>query len=169
LAADPKEALEQMLLNAHRLAVSLGDLGVFRHSEVSVAEWAIMKLLDGREDVPIKQISASSGVSRQRLRKIISELESKGLVVAGKSSAEDKRVHTISATPTATRVLSVISRQMQELVPKTAKSGRRRSLGVAARSMEQVGRAIRRNWQVKRSKRHKPERTGEQGVSQASS
>jgi DNA-binding MarR family transcriptional regulator len=160
LPADPKEALEQMLLNAHRLAVALGDLGVFRHSELSVAEWAIMKVLDGRQDVPLKQISASSAVSRQRLRKLVSELEQKGLVVAGKSTGDDKRVRMISATPTAAQVLSLISRQMQELIPEAAKSGRHRSLGLAARSMEQVARTIRRNWQGRSSKSSKADSDG---------
>ena len=161
---DPKEALEQMLLNAHRLAISLGDLGVFRHSEISVAEWTILKVLNGRRDVPIKQISVSSGISRQRLHRLITELEQKGLVVTEKSTAEDKRVRMISATPTATQVLSLISRQMQQLIPETTKSRRDRSLGLAARSMEQVARTIRRNWQRRRPNNDKSERSGGEPV-----
>lgn len=163
---DPKEALEQMLLTAHRLAISLGDLGVFRHSEISVAEWAVLKVLNGRQDIPIKQISVSSGISRQRLHRLLSELEQKGLVVTEKSTAEDKRVRMISATPTATQVLCLISRQMQQLIPETAKSPRDRSLGLAARSMEQVARTIRRNWQRRRPNNDKSGRSGSEPITQ---
>jgi DNA-binding MarR family transcriptional regulator len=146
---DATEALESMLINAHRVAMTLSDLSIFRDSELSVAEWAMLKSLGDRRDVPLKEISAAAGVSRQRLRKVVSELQTKGLVSTSKAQEDDKRARMISATPLATKVLSLVSQRMKNLFPATgpdaSQSKRSRSLVGAARSMDRVTRQLRRS------------------------
>lgn len=146
---DPKEAFEGMLISAHRIAVMLSEASVFRDSGLSVAEWAVLKQLGDRQDVPVKEVTAAAGVSRQRFRKVVSELESKGLVVSGRAQSEDKRERKISATPTAAEVLSLVSKQLQDLIPETDKPRRGRTLTSATRSMDRVLWVIRRKRMTK--------------------
>jgi DNA-binding MarR family transcriptional regulator len=140
---DLNEAFEFMLLSAHRIAVSLGELGVFQNTKLSVAEWAILKALGNRQNVPIKEIVAASGISRQRLRKLISELEAKGAVLTNRSDAEDKRARTISATPVAAQVVALVSKQLESLIADTGGPAPGRALIGAARSMRLVANTIR--------------------------
>ena len=150
---DPSEALEGLLINAHRVATTLGELGIFRDSEVSVAEWAVLKSLGDRQNVPLKEVSRAAGVSRQRFRKLVSELEAKGLVSTSRAKADDKRTRMISATPMAAKALSLISQKMQSLFPETGKGNRSRSLVGAAHAMERVTRAMRRSSTPRKGKR----------------
>lgn len=140
---DLNEAFEHVLLSAHRIAVSLSELGVFQNTNLSVAEWAILKALGNRQNVPVKEIVAASGISRQRLRKLISELEAKGAVLTNRSDAEDKRARTISATPIAVQVLALVSKQLEGLIADTGKPAPGRALISAARSMRLVANTLR--------------------------
>jgi DNA-binding MarR family transcriptional regulator len=144
-AVSPQEALEAMLLNAHRVAVTLGDFSIFQ-GELSVAEWAILKSLNNRQNVPLKEIATVAGVSRQRIRKLVSELEMKGLVATSKAEAQDKRARIISATPLAAKVLSLVSEQMKDLLPEEGKSKGGRPFAGAARALERVAKVMRRKW-----------------------
>jgi DNA-binding MarR family transcriptional regulator len=141
---DPHEALEGMLIAAHRVAVALGEINIFQESGLSVAEWAVLKRLGGRQDVPMKEVVAAAGVSRQRFQKLLSELRSKGLVEIARSQGEDKRARKISTTPTAARVLSLVSSQLKGLIPESGKPKRSRSLTGATRAMERTAKVIRK-------------------------
>jgi DNA-binding MarR family transcriptional regulator len=164
-SVEPTEALESMLVNAHRIAITLSDLTIFQ--EISVAEWALLKSLGDRQRVPLKEISAAAGLSRQRLRKLVIELQRKGLVSTERAEGDDKRLKTISATPLAAKVLSLISLKMKELFPddakETSKMRQSRSLVGAARSMQRVVKSMRRSWRPKKGKgrRAKAEAAGE--------
>jgi DNA-binding MarR family transcriptional regulator len=149
LSADPDEVLERILLNAHRIAVSLGELGVFRNAEISVAEWVILKTLAGRKSVQIRELSLASGVSRQRFRKIVSELEEKGLVTTDQSGGEDRRIREISATARADRILSAISSNLRDLFHEEIVQRRRSFLG-AEHSLERIAKVSRRKWLLKK-------------------
>jgi DNA-binding MarR family transcriptional regulator len=133
-----------MLLAAHRVAVAMSDMSVFQEGELSLAEWAILRSLRGRQGVPLKEIAQTSGVSRQRIRKLVSELEAKGLVSTSRSKAADKRVRLISAAPLAASVLSSVSAQIQALLPESGKAGRARPLSAAARQLHRTAKAARR-------------------------
>lgn len=139
-------ALEDMLINAHRTAVLLGELSIFKKSELGVAEWGVLKSLGDRQDVALKEISVTTGVSRQRFRKLVSELRAKGLVTYGGAQGTDKRTRTISATPLSAKVLSLVSQQMQTLFPGAESDKRRRAYAGARRSLRQASKAMRRRW-----------------------
>jgi DNA-binding MarR family transcriptional regulator len=106
----------------------------------------------------LKEIGATAGLSRQRIRKLVSELELKGLVSTSKSEAADKRVRVISALPLAAKVLSLISTQMQELLPEASESKRGNSFARAARALEKVAKGMRRKLRNKGSKAKKADR-----------
>jgi DNA-binding MarR family transcriptional regulator len=162
-SVDQTEALESMLINAHRVATTLGELSIFRDTELSVAEWALLKSLGDRQNVPLRKISTLAGVSRQRLRKVVSDLEVKSLVSTSRAKT-DKRTRMISATPLAAKVLALVSQRMRSLFPDTnEKTGKKilrgRSFVGGARSMDRVAKAMRRQWlpRRQRSKRSAPE------------
>jgi DNA-binding MarR family transcriptional regulator len=153
---DPDEVLEKILLNAHRIAVSLSELGVFKNAEISVAEWAVLKALAGRKNVQIRELSIASGVSRQRFRKIVSELEERGLVTTDQSGGEDRRIREISATARSEQVLSSISSNLRGLFHEDLVRRKRSFLGVE-HSLERIAKVTRRKWLLKRqSERKRP-------------
>jgi DNA-binding MarR family transcriptional regulator len=147
---DPDEVLEKILLNAHRIAVSLSELGVFKNAEVSVAEWAVLKALAGRKNVQIRELSLASGVSRQRFRKIVSELEERGLVTTDQSGGEDRRIREISATARSDQVLSAISSNLRGLFHENLVQRRKRSFLGVEHSLERIAKVTRRKSLLKR-------------------
>jgi DNA-binding MarR family transcriptional regulator len=145
-SVDTNEAFEGMLIAAHRAAVALGEIGVFQQGDLSVAEWALLKQLDGRQDVPLRQITAAAGVSRQRFRRLVLELETKGFVTTGRAVGNDRRARTVSATPMAAEVLSLVSEQMQDLIVETDKPRDGRQFVTAGRALDRTVKSIRRRW-----------------------
>ena len=149
-----KEALEDVLLSAHRIAVSMGEINAFRDASVSIAEWAILRTIGDRKNVSLREIGVAAGVSRQRIRKVLSDLQAKGLVTMGRSEEADKRARTISATPGTARVLAAVSQQMQGLLPD-GQSKQNRRLAVAARTLDRLAKHVRRSLEPARPRRKK--------------
>jgi len=149
-----KEALEDVLLSAHRIAVSMGEINAFRDANVSIAEWAILRTIGNRKDVSLREIGVATGVSRQRIRKLLSDLQSKDLVTMGRSEGADKRARTISATAGAARVLAAVSQQMQGLLPD-GQSKQNHRLAVAARTLDRLAKHVRRSLAPARPRRKK--------------
>jgi len=141
---DPNEAMEDLLVNAHRMAVSLGELSVFQEHNLSVAEWAILRSIRNRQDVPLKEVAAAAGVSRQRIRKLVSELQAKGLVTVNQSDSQDKRTRSLSPTPAAATIVAAVSQQMQGLI-RTSGAKQTRKLAGTARSVERLAKAMQRS------------------------
>jgi DNA-binding MarR family transcriptional regulator len=151
----PGEAVEIMLLNAHRVAVIMTDSGVFQESKLSLAEWAILKAIDGRQDLPLRKLQAAGGVSRQRMRKVLAELEAKRLVAVRQSDSNDKRSRSISATPAAASTLAAVSEGLQKLLPDSIKERRGRAFAGAAGAMEQLA-----GFMLRAASKEKPNRKG---------
>jgi DNA-binding MarR family transcriptional regulator len=132
-----------VLLSAHRIAVSMGEMNAFRDANVSIAEWAVLRTIGNRQNVSLKEIGVASGVSRQRIRKVLSDLQSKGLIALGKSEGSDRRGRAVSATAATAGVLAAVSQQMQVLVPE-GQGRQSRRLAVAARTLDKLGKQVRR-------------------------
>ncbi|MPZ57862.1 MAG: MarR family transcriptional regulator [Rhizobiales bacterium] len=152
---DPKNALEDALLSAHRIAVAIGEINAFRDANVSLAEWGILRTIGARKDVSLKEVSVAAGVSRQRVRKVLSDLQAKDLVTMGKSEGTDKRMRTISATPATARVLASVSQQMHGLLSQTGQGQQSRRLAGAARSLNRLAKHVRRSLAAGRPGRKK--------------
>jgi DNA-binding MarR family transcriptional regulator len=157
---DPGEAIEDLLVSAHRMAVSLGELSVFEEHNLSVAEWAILRSIRKRQDVPLKEVGGAAGVSRQRIRKLVSELQTKGLVTVGQTDSQDKRTRSLSPTPAAETMVAAVSLQMQGLIPTAGQSKLTRKLAGTARSVERLAKAMQRSMARRKTGRKKRERGG---------
>lgn len=149
---DSKEAIEEVLLGAHRIAVSLGEIRAFRDANVSIAEWAILRAVGDRKGVPLREIGAAAGTSRQRIRKVLSDLQEKNLVTIGKPEGADRRLRTISSTPNTARVLASVSQQMQALLAG-AQDKHNRRIAAAARTLDRLSKQVRRGLATDRPKR----------------
>jgi DNA-binding MarR family transcriptional regulator len=137
-------ALESLLLSAHQAAVSLGELSAFEDNGVTVAEWAILKSIGGRRSISLKEVSATAGISRQRVRKVVSELEAKNFVIASRAQAEDRRVRLLSATEAGDAKLAAISSQVHAVFSNFAQEKHTRRLVVAASTMRRIARLVQR-------------------------
>jgi len=144
-AIQAKTALEDLLLSAHRFALSAGAIGAFVASGLTVAEWGMLRTIGSRQDVPLKEVLAASRLSRQRIRTLLSDLQQKGLIISKQSSAGDKRARTVSATAKASSVLSSISTQMEELLSKTGQEKQGPKLVGVARSLDRLANQLRRS------------------------
>lgn len=143
--ASQGELLEMIVLHAYRAAISLIDSDVFEKGGLSAAEWAIVKALANRQDVQMREIVAASGISRQRLRKLLIELEQKGAVTTNRSETLDKRARLISSTPAASVLLAGISERFAVLLAGADSHTSERGLAITARSVRRIADAIRLN------------------------
>jgi DNA-binding MarR family transcriptional regulator len=143
-ALDPKEALETLLTQVHRLATTIGDADLFKSGNPSVAEWVLLKAIGGRQKVPLREIHLKAGLSRQRMRKVISELKAKNFLTVERSETDDKRAQLISATPQGINMLTSISVSLQGMVGEAVGEKRSQGLVRSARTLDQLSRALRR-------------------------
>jgi len=144
VSISPAAAFEDLLLKAHRLASVLSDSDVFAANSIGVSEWAVLKAI-GDGEVPLTHVLRSTGLSRQRIRTVLTDLESKGLATVQKPAEGDKRKRTLIATPRAADVLSAISKGLEERGGKLKRKGEKGSkrFASAARLSEKVAKAIR--------------------------
>jgi DNA-binding MarR family transcriptional regulator len=142
-ALDPKEALETLLVQVHRLATTLSDADPFKSGNPGVAEWVILKAINGRQKVPLREIHFKAGLSRQRMRKVIAELEGKNFLAVDKSESNDKRARLVSATPQGINMLASISASLQGRFGEAVSGKRGQGLVRSARTLEQLLRALR--------------------------
>jgi DNA-binding MarR family transcriptional regulator len=140
---DPNAALEDLIFSARGLAAALNETDVFDQHNISLEEWAILRVLIGRNEVPLKEVARSAGVSRARMRGLISALQMKGMVKTAKTTSGGKEARTVSATERAAALRPTISRYLQELVGAGGdKHGR--IFWRAANTLNRLQRALRR-------------------------
>jgi DNA-binding MarR family transcriptional regulator len=139
-----------LLLAAHRLSNALADNGVFRSNEISVSEWAVLSALQKRREMHLRDIVRESGVSRQRINKVLRELDAKDLVTVGQTADGDKRRRVVALTGKAARTCSEIRTGLDALLDEalgtTTLAKRRgvlRRLAIAARLVERFGKTLK--------------------------
>jgi len=79
---------------AHKLAAS----------DVTVAEWGIMRVLYGRQPLPPSQVAAEMGLTRGAITRLADRLIAKALV-AREASPTDGRAQTLGLTVNGTRLV----------------------------------------------------------------
>jgi len=118
----PEGELERLLLSLHRLSNALGESGVLAKNTIGVSEWAVLSVLDGGEPLHLKQIVRQTGVSRQRIRKVLQELEEKKLVTVGQIPDGDRRQRVVAGTSEGARVRQAILADLRVLAENLATS-----------------------------------------------
>ena len=106
--------LEDFLLTFLRLASVLNESAIFSDHGIGSAEWAMLTEIGGTP-VRLTELSRRMRLSRQRVRILIKELQSKGLLHVAESTEGDRRSRTISATPRAAGVLQAINAKLKSL------------------------------------------------------
>ena len=69
--------IENFLLCLHRVSNALADSNILAKYSIGISEWAVLNTLDGGKEFNLQQIVRQAGVSRQRIRMILRELETK--------------------------------------------------------------------------------------------
>jgi DNA-binding MarR family transcriptional regulator len=112
----PRLELEEFLLTAHRLANALNDSNILRKHGITVGEWSILNALSARKQLPLQNIVHISGVSRQRINKVLRDLEGKKLVFVGQTENGDRRRRIVGETAKAARVRQAILEDLDQLL-----------------------------------------------------
>ena len=140
---DPNAALEELIFSARGFAAALNETDVFDQHNISIEEWAVLRVLIGRNEVPVREVARNAGVSRERLRSLISALQMKGMITARKTATGEKQARVISATERAAVLRPIVSNHLQALLGAGGeKHGR--IFGRAANSLNRLQRSIRR-------------------------
>jgi DNA-binding MarR family transcriptional regulator len=71
---------------------------------VTVAEWAVMRVLYGREPMAPSAVADEMGMTRGAITKLADRLIGKGLI-SRRASREDKRAQTLALTPPGARLV----------------------------------------------------------------
>ena len=110
--------------------------------EVTVAEWVIMRVMYGCEDLPPSQIAERMGMTRGAVTKLADRLIEKGLI-ARKADRGDKRSHSLRLTAQALRLvpaLAVLADQNDaECFSHLSAKERDFLLRILKRTVEQLG------------------------------
>ncbi|HSI42663.1 MAG TPA: MarR family transcriptional regulator [Xanthobacteraceae bacterium] len=76
---------------------------------VTVAEWAVMRTLHGREPMPPSRLAERMGLSRGAVTKLADRLIGKALL-ARTPDAEDGRMHALALTPEGAALVPELAR-----------------------------------------------------------
>jgi DNA-binding MarR family transcriptional regulator len=98
-----ESALEDFIIGVHRLSTALAESKVLTESGFGISEWAVLKALGDQKEFQ-QNILRKSGVSRQRIRKLLFELETRQMVTLSQSEGSDRRHRIIAATPHAMEI-----------------------------------------------------------------
>lgn len=88
---------------SHAFATKLAKKGV------TVAEWALMRALYGREPLPPSRVAGEMGMTRGAITKLADRLIAKSLLLR-EASAKDGRAQTLSLTPKGRALVPVLAR-----------------------------------------------------------
>jgi DNA-binding MarR family transcriptional regulator len=116
----PERKLERLFLNVHRLSNALNESGVLTMHRLGVGEWAVLGAVSEGDTVQLKDVVKQSGVSRQRIRKILQELELRGLVRITPVQKGDKRQRMVAGTDQGRALRSAILVDILRLLPAIA-------------------------------------------------
>jgi DNA-binding MarR family transcriptional regulator len=110
---------EDFLAAVHQLENALtGARLIFADCDLSIGDWVVLRNVPAYEDVPIGLLARRTGLSRQRLNKLLEHLQDSGLVQIRKQS-QDKRVRLVKITGSGTRELAAISKAMRGIADAT--------------------------------------------------
>jgi DNA-binding MarR family transcriptional regulator len=117
--ADIGLLFEDFLAAVHQLENALtGTRLIFADGDLSVGDWVVLRNIPAYEDVRIGLLARRTGLSRQRLNKLLEGLAESGLVQIRQESG-DKRVRLVKITAAGSRELAAISKAMRGIAAKT--------------------------------------------------
>ncbi len=145
-------ALENFVIAVHRLSTALGESKGLAQSGIGISEWAILKVLGDQKEYQ-QHVLRKSGVSRQRIRKLLQELETKRIVTISQSDGDDRRQRIIAATPRALECRRNALAGLAELISQLDSRGRgthdlarlAKRLQSFASLSERISKALRRD------------------------
>lgn len=141
---DAVSALEDLTFSARGFMAALDEADVFEKHNISVEEWGVLRTLIGRGQVPMREVARNAGVSRKRLRSVVSALQMKGMVAGGKAAVGEKEARVLSATARAAALRPAISGHLQGVL---GAGGERHARAFArlAKALGRMQRSLRRS------------------------
>lgn len=138
--------VDDFVLGLHRVSTMLADADVFSKHGVTVGEWATLKAMGDKPEVSLREVTKGAGVSRQRMRTLLTDLEKKGFIKTGRSGDSDKRTRAITVLPKRTEVVNAISTELDGIAAKVPqlKSSSKRLVGVL-RVVAKLGKQLRQS------------------------
>lgn len=120
--ADLGLLFEDFIAAVHQLENALtGTRLIFADGDLSVGDWVVLRNIPAYEDIRIGLLARRTGLSRQRLNKLLEGLAEGGLVQIRQESG-DKRVRLVKITAAGSRELAAISKAMRGIAAKTVGS-----------------------------------------------
>ena len=121
--SDGGAALEGFLTSAHKLANAFGESSILAKQSITIGEWAVLDALCTSGELSLREVISASGVSRQRINKLLGSLEGKKLVTVQQTEEGDRRRRTVAPTSKAVRVREEILSEFRRLLPALGKPG----------------------------------------------
>ena len=142
--------IENFLLCLHRVSNALADSNILAKYSIGISEWAVLNTLDGGKEFNLQQIVRQAGVSRQRIRMILRELETKRLVTVSQVTKGDKRQRIVTGTVRGADMRQSILADLRELansianqVPTIERTKLLQRFVLASRVADRVTRSLR--------------------------
>jgi DNA-binding MarR family transcriptional regulator len=134
-ADDSFGAFRDLLLTLHRLSNALADADAFKNHELSISEWVVLDMLEEQGPIKVRDLVRHTGVSRQRVRKVLTELESKRMVEVRQFDEGDRRKRLVRATPKAKTAYEKVRKDLEEILSsmRRDKSGAKTAARLAIR------------------------------------
>ena len=106
------ELFTAKVISEHERAIAA--IRIAEH-EIGVGEWAVLKSFGNEKSLPLREILRQTGLSRQRIRMLLVDLQRKQFLSVAQSAEGDKRVREVTATPKAAKAVSSISKELKRL------------------------------------------------------
>jgi DNA-binding MarR family transcriptional regulator len=133
--SDGGVALEGFLISAHKLANAFGESSILGRQSITVGEWAVLDALCTSGELSLREVISASGVSRQRINKLLGSLEAKRLVTVQQTEEGDRRRRRVAPTNKAARVREEVLSDFRKLLGALGTPGQeglnRRLVGLA--------------------------------------
>jgi len=141
--------ISDFVLAMHRLNNATADADVFSNNGVTIAEWALLKEMNGKSEMSLADVNKAARVSRQRLRTLLSDLDGKGFIKSAKAETGegDQRTRTITILPKTAQTVAAVEKDFDTLGEKVAPLGMaaaNKRLGGWTRTMGKLASALRR-------------------------
>jgi DNA-binding MarR family transcriptional regulator len=110
---------EDFIAAVHQLENALtGTRVIFADGDLSIGDWVVLRNIPPDEEIRVGLLARRTGLSRQRLNKLLEGL-SETRLVEDRLESTDKRIRLVRISQAGKRTLAGISRQMHGLADKT--------------------------------------------------
>ena len=110
---------EDFIAAVHQVENALtGARLIFAETDLSVGDWVVLRNIPPHQDIRFGLLARRTGLSRQRLNKLLEGLSESGLVQVRQESG-DKRVRLVKLSTAGARELATISKGIRGAAQKT--------------------------------------------------